>query len=153
MDDCLHRISRDNAQLLLNSIFSLPTMPADVGVLAQLPAAKTALPREKPLPKPKEKTKWEKFAQKRGIHKKKKSAMVFDDAQQEFIPRHGAKSAKNDSLNDWVMEIPQNADPYEDQYAKKRSEKKERIRKNEAKHKKNMQGGRGKSSKQKNTTQ
>lgn len=44
-------LGRDNAQLLFNRIFELPTelLPHDVGKLAVLPAGTTPLPREKPV--------------------------------------------------------------------------------------------------------
>jgi hypothetical protein len=44
-------LGRDNAQLLFNRIFELPTelLPHDVGKLAVLPTGTTPLPREKPV--------------------------------------------------------------------------------------------------------
>jgi hypothetical protein len=44
-----------------------------VGRVAFLPEPQTPVPREKPLPAQKEKTKWEKFAAEKGIVKRKKS--------------------------------------------------------------------------------
>jgi regulator of ribosome biosynthesis len=56
----------------------LPSKPLDVsGVLAVLPAGTTPIPREKPVPpEMKEKTKWEKFAEIKGIKKRTKSTFV-----------------------------------------------------------------------------
>ena len=83
-ESALRSLSRDNAQLLMNQIFALPStpMPGDVGRLAALPAPTTALPRAKPLPAPKQPTKWEAFAKTKGIVNRKRSRMVFrrDDA-------------------------------------------------------------------------
>ncbi len=97
--------SRDNVQLLLNKIFDLPSenMPGDMGRLAVLPKTTTPLPREKPSPKPKAPTKWEQFAQLKGIVKRKRSRMVFDEDTQEYKPRFGYKRA-NDPSQQLVIE-------------------------------------------------
>jgi hypothetical protein len=51
------------AQALVGQLFSLPSEAVQGGRLAQLPQPSTLLPREKPIPKPKPLTKWQKFAQ------------------------------------------------------------------------------------------
>jgi len=44
-----------------------------------MPKSTTVLPREKPCPKEKVKTKWEKFREERGLPaRKKRSRLVFD---------------------------------------------------------------------------
>lgn len=45
--------------------------------LAELPAGTMPIPREKSPPEPKPLTKWEEFAKKKGIKKKKKSRLVW----------------------------------------------------------------------------
>eukprot|EP00878_Enallax_costatus_P029337 GHUV01031798.1.p1 GENE.GHUV01031798.1~~GHUV01031798.1.p1 ORF type:complete len:185 (+),score=38.57 GHUV01031798.1:86-640(+) len=50
-------------QALVTQLFNLPSEAVQGGRLAQLPAPTTVLPREKPIPKPKPLTKWQKFAQ------------------------------------------------------------------------------------------
>ena len=50
-------------QALTGRLFALPSEPAPVGRIAELPPPTTVLPREKPLPKPRPPTKWELFAQ------------------------------------------------------------------------------------------
>lgn len=50
-------------QELVAQLFSLPSEAVQGGRLAQLPQPSTLLPREKPIPKPKPLTKWQKFAQ------------------------------------------------------------------------------------------
>jgi len=137
-EDFLKNLARDNSQLLLNAIFSLPTTRVDDGVVADLPPPKTPLPREKPIPKPKPLTRWEKFAKVKGIQKKKRSKMVFDETYQEYKPRYGYKRA-NDEINDWLIEVPSNADPMENQFEKKTKEKKERVEKNKQNQKKNVE--------------
>lgn len=76
-------------QALLNTLFSLPTTRTSSGPLASLPPATTLLPREKPLPKPKPLTKWERFANAKGISHSKKDRAVWDEDRQEFVNRWG----------------------------------------------------------------
>lgn len=112
-------LTRDNTQLLVNAIFALPSerLEGDSGSLvAKLPDLKSSIipiPREKSIPKQKPKTKWEKFAQERGIQKVKKTKEVYDENSGTYLPRHGYKSAKNDPMNDWIKEVPLNGDPFD----------------------------------------
>ncbi|XP_003382917.1 PREDICTED: ribosome biogenesis regulatory protein homolog [Amphimedon queenslandica] len=129
-DGYLLNLMRDNTQLLINEIWKFPVENNDGGISVQLPSPKTVLPREKPIPKEKEPTKWEQFAQTKGIAKKKRSKMVFDEKSQEWKPRWGYKRI-NDPKEDWLIEVPDNADPYEDPFEKKSEDRKERIAKNE----------------------
>jgi len=133
----LKNLARDNSQLLMNGIFSLPTTRVEDGVVANLPKPTTPLPREKHIPKAKPETRWEKFAKEKGIQKRKKSKMVFDETYLEYRPRHGYKRA-NDQLNDWLIEVPNSADPMEDQFEKKAKEKRERVEKNQKKSEKRI---------------
>ena len=71
-----------------------------------LPPPKVVLPREKPIPKPKPLTKWEKFRLEKGLGTKKKRArIVYDPITKDWVPRHGGKSVKKieDKYN-WIME-------------------------------------------------
>ena len=73
--------------------------------LVELPETKVVLPREKPCPVEKQKTKWEKFREERGLPpRRKRSFMVFDEITQDWVPRWGPKSIKKieDQAN-WVM--------------------------------------------------
>nr|CAG8508423.1 11451_t:CDS:10 [Entrophospora candida] len=136
----LKEYSRDNTQLLINNIYkSQLTSTQDNGTVAVLPEQKTLIPREKPLPKPKPPTKWERFAKSKGIQKYKKSRKVYDDVKDEWVPRWGYKGANNEELNDWLIPVPNNSDPYEDQFDKRRQDKKERINKNKAQQQKNLE--------------
>ncbi|CAJ0848334.1 2712_t:CDS:10 [Entrophospora sp. SA101] len=136
----LKEYSRDNTQLLINNIYkSQLTSSQDNGTVAVLPEQKTLIPREKPLPKPKPPTKWERFAKSKGIQKYKKSRKVYDDVKDEWVPRWGYKGANNEELNDWLIPVPNNSDPYEDQFDKRRQDKKERINKNKAQQQKNLE--------------
>ena len=83
-------------QALVAQLFALPSEAVDVSRVAQLPAPTTALPRAKPVPKPREPTKWEKFAQQKGITKHKRSREVWDEETKELKRRHGFNSIKDD---------------------------------------------------------
>jgi regulator of ribosome biosynthesis len=80
---------------LVGRLFLLPSRSVPEGRVAQLPPPTTALPRAKPLPKPREPTRWEKFATRKGIVKKKRSALVFDEQEQEWRRRYGYKRAND----------------------------------------------------------
>ena len=74
-----------------------------------LPAIETALPRAKPLPKPKPPTKWEQFAAAKGIQKKRREKKVWDEEKQEWVNRWG-RGAKNKEVEEkWAVEVPATA--------------------------------------------
>lgn len=133
----LSQLARDNTQLLFNAIWNLPIEKVENVIVAQLPEPSTILPREKPVPKPKAMTKWEEYAKKKGIQKKKRGRMIWDEDLKEWKPRYGYKRA-NDEQSQWCIEVPENKDPYEDQFEKIKNEKKERVAKNEFKRLKNI---------------
>ncbi|XP_059485271.1 ribosome biogenesis regulatory protein homolog [Neocloeon triangulifer] len=130
-EDYLKILARDNTQLLLNKIWELPLERREEIVVAQLPVGTTRLPREKPCPKPRPLTKWQEYALEKGIKKKKKTNLVWDDMVQKWVPRFGYRKAELEKQKDWVLEVPGNADPMEDQFAKKAEKKKEKVSKNE----------------------
>jgi len=55
----------------------------------------TTLPRMKPIPTIRKLTKWQKFALDKGIKKKDRSRMVFDEQTKTWVPRWGSKSLKH----------------------------------------------------------
>lgn len=71
-------MTRDNVQLLLNEVWELPTERVEETVVAKLPTPKYRLPRSRKIPEPKALTKWQKFAQEKGIKKQKRDKKVFD---------------------------------------------------------------------------
>ena len=79
----LLNLARDGVQVLLAQIFSLPTQKSIHGPLAVLPTSTTRLPRAKPLPKAKEMSRWQKFANTKGIQHRKKLNKVWDEEKQE----------------------------------------------------------------------
>eukprot|EP00808_Paulinella_micropora_P024818 g80492.t1 len=138
--------SRDNAQLLFNRIFALPTepLPADFGQgrLATLPEPSTSLPREKPPPKPKPPTKWEKFAKLKGIQKRKRSKMVFDEASGDWKRRYGYDKA-NDESKEWIVEAKPGDDGSVDPWTQMKQDKKARVAKNQKQQLKNLKAAEG----------
>lgn len=63
--------------------------------------------------------------------------MIWDDEAKEWKPRWGYNRA-NDETKQWAIEVPQNADPYEDQFEKIKKAKKERVAKNELQRLRNI---------------
>ncbi|KAI1724828.1 ribosome biogenesis regulatory protein (RRS1) domain-containing protein [Ditylenchus destructor] len=128
----LLNMARDNTQYLFNKVWELPQKHVDAAICAQLPECTYRLPREKPIPRPREPTKWERFAQSKGIANKKKSGdrKVYEEASGEWKPRYGYRRA-NDDTKDWLIEIPDQKDPYKDYFEERKQNKKERINKNE----------------------
>ena len=105
----LQATARDGVQALINGLFNLPIQKSGDGPLAMLPSIETALPRAKPLPKPKAPTKWEQFAAAKGIQKKRREKKVWDEEKQEWVDRWG-RGAKNKEVEEqWAVEVPANA--------------------------------------------
>lgn len=106
-EEYLTELTRENAQLLFNGLYSLPETESDeIGRQVELPKANTVIPREKAIPVEKPQTRWDKFAKAKGIQpKEKRSAKVFDEASGEWKYRHGSKSTKNDPLAGWCEEV------------------------------------------------
>lgn len=153
-EEYLASVTRDNLQLLINQILSLPiktttdTHGSSTGqdstmTLIQLPEPSTVLPREKSIPKEKPKTKWQKFAETKGIKPKQRDGkMVYDEATGEWVPKWGYKG-KNKALDDqWLVEIDDKvkgtADEMVDPRTLARAERKRLVKKNEAQHKRNL---------------
>ncbi|GIY47768.1 ribosome biogenesis regulatory protein homolog [Caerostris darwini] len=128
-ENTLKQVSAQGIQKLVDEIFKLPNHYQEHVPVAQLPELTTLIPREKPVPKAKPMTKWEKFAKEKGITKKNKDKLVWDDNAKDWKPRYGYHGINNQK--DWVMEIPDNKDPNENYFGKKQEEKKEKIAKNE----------------------
>ena len=71
-----------------------------------LPEPKIVVPRAKPAPKEKPKTKWEKFRDEKGLPpRKKRSRLVFDEITNDWVPRWGPKSIKKiEDKHEWLIE-------------------------------------------------
>ncbi|KAK6199580.1 ribosomal biogenesis regulatory protein [Scheffersomyces amazonensis] len=146
--------TRDNVQLLINQILSLPvktTTDSQVSstgqnatmTLIQLPEPITQLPREKPIPKAKPPTKWEQFAARKGIKAKTKDGkMVYDEATGQWVPKWGYKGKNKELDNQWLVEVEDKVKNTEDELIDPRSlsraDRKKLIKKNELQHKRNV---------------
>jgi hypothetical protein len=82
------------------------------------------------IPVDKPQTKWEKFAEKKGIMKKKRSRMVLDEETGQYLPRYGYKSVDKDGLEAPFIEHKEGMDLTVDPWSKLAEEKRERVAKN-----------------------
>lgn len=109
----LANTARTCAQTLINSLLTncpIARAPDSGDLQITLPTPETQLPREKPVPKEKEKTKWERFAEKKGIQKKKRDGKLkFDEGRKEWVAKYGYKG-KDDSMGDWLVEVDEKAE-------------------------------------------
>jgi len=79
--------AREAAQLLINDLWTnCEHVVVEHNNCAKLPALQSniLLPREKPLPEKKAKTKWQIFAETKGIQKTKKSRMEYDEETKTY---------------------------------------------------------------------
>lgn len=146
-EETIKDLTRDNVQLLINQLLSLPMKTttdsaASTMTLLQLPEPTTELPREKPLPKAKQLTKWEKFAAKKGIKSKvKEGRKIFDEASGEWVNKWGYKGANKKLDKQWIVEVDDEVKGTENELVDPRSlnrqDRKRLIKKNERQQKKN----------------
>lgn len=127
--ECIQK-GTELVQAIANSLFNLPCTDDRDGPLVHLPPPTTRLPREKHIPKPKPPTKWEEFAQKKGIKKRKKDKIAFDEQTGSWKRRHGYDRV-NDDKDVPIIEAKMTDEPGEDPFAKRQGEKKKRVEKQE----------------------
>ncbi|XP_016467497.1 ribosome biogenesis regulatory protein homolog [Nicotiana tabacum] len=75
-------------------------------------------------------TKWEVFAKKKGIQKRKKDKVVFDEQTGSWKRRHGYDRV-NDDKDVPIIEAKETDEPVQDPFAKRQEEKKKRVEKQE----------------------
>jgi len=130
----LKELSLKNIKLLMQNFYSLKSrkedafddQPDDLKLYdynksqfeINLPPSTTVFPRQKTLPAVKKLTRWEKFAKDKGIKKKKRSRLVYDELNDTWVPRWGAHSIKKiqDKADGIRVAKPgddPNADPFE----------------------------------------
>ncbi|KAL9268879.1 Ribosome biogenesis regulatory protein-like protein [Drosera capensis] len=136
VSECLQK-GTELAQALANVLFVLPATEDVDGAIVKLPPPTTRLPREKPFPKPKPPTKWELFAQRKGIKKRKKAKVVFDEQTQKWKRSYGYDRV-NDDADIPIIEAKVNDESGEDPFAKRKAEKKQRVEKQEKSRLKNL---------------
>lgn len=130
-DAACHRLAQTIFQSLAARLFALPSEAAPVGRIAHLPAPSTVLPREKPIPKPRPPTKWELFAQRKGIEKRKRSKLEWDEASGDWKRRYGYKRANDEAAVPIIEARPDEQTGVEDPFTRQRAEKRERVKKQE----------------------
>ncbi|CAN7008643.1 unnamed protein product, partial [Brassica oleracea var. botrytis] len=90
-------VSSSSSEAIADTLFNLSSTETSDGPLVQLPPPSTKLPRDKHLPRPKPPTKWEEFALKKGIQKRKKDKIVYDETTDQFKRRHGYDRVNDDN--------------------------------------------------------
>eukprot|EP01087_Luapelamoeba_hula_P012657 TRINITY_DN353_c0_g1_i1.p1 TRINITY_DN353_c0_g1~~TRINITY_DN353_c0_g1_i1.p1 ORF type:complete len:373 (-),score=113.16 TRINITY_DN353_c0_g1_i1:37-1155(-) len=137
----LEKEARDCVQQLINQVLQVPTTRTRAGdVLGSLPPGSTIIPREKPIPSTKPTTRWEKYAAAKGIQKRKKSRMAWDETERDWRPRYGYKRA-NDPGNAWLVEAKSSDQPLEageDPFSRMRKDRKERVAKQSKREQRNL---------------
>ncbi|KAH8603140.1 ribosomal biogenesis regulatory protein [Bisporella sp. PMI_857] len=139
IEDDLAATARDGAQALLNQLLeTCPIQSTSAGVLLSLPAVETRLPREKPLPPPKEQTTWQKFAAKKGIKAKtseEKKNLKYNEATGEWEKRWGYRGGNKREDEAWIVEVNEKKERERKEGTQiqgdGRRERKERVRRNE----------------------
>lgn len=96
-----------------------------------LPKSELQLPRLLKYDTTKVMTKWEKFAQEKGIKKvKKRSRMIWSEEVKDWVPRWGRNSAKHIKEDlDVIREVKRNQNPYEDPFKVTAAEKSVSLKK------------------------
>ncbi|KAG5983777.1 hypothetical protein E4U55_007176 [Claviceps digitariae] len=149
LDQSLAQVARDGAQSLINQLLTTCSISSTKdGVLLSLPAPSTSLPREKPVPQAKPKTKWERFAEKKGIAPKTREQrrnLAYDEESGEWKRKWGY-GGLNKKGEDWpIMEVDMKKEAERKEGTSIRGdgrrERKERMKRNERKMRKNMRGG------------
>lgn len=145
LEQSLAEVARDGAQSLINQLLTTcPISSTSDGVLLSLPQPSTALPREKPIPEIKAKTKWERFAEKKGIKAKTREQrrnLAYDEESGEWKRKWGYKGLNKKGEDHPIMEVDMEAERKRKEGTSIRGdgrrERKERIKRNERKMRKN----------------
>jgi regulator of ribosome biosynthesis len=129
LEEYHRKIATQIFQSMTHKLFELPYEIVPVGRIAELPPPTTVLPREKPLPKPRAPTKWEVFAQRKGIQKRKRSNLEWDETTQEWRRRYGYKRVGDDG-DIPIIDAGHDEDTgVVDPFTRQLKEKKERVKK------------------------
>ena len=149
IEQSLAEVARDGAQSLINQL--LTTCPLNTtkdGVLLSLPQPSTRLPREKPVPQPKPPTKWERFAAKKGIKPKTREQrrnIKFDEDTGDWQRKWGYGGMNKREQDQPIMEVDMAAEKERKEgttiRGDNRRERKENLRRNERKMRKNARDG------------
>lgn len=149
LETSLAEVARDGAQSIINQLLTTCALTSTKdGVLLSLPNATTRLPREKPVPAAKEKTKWERFAAKKGIQPKTREQrrnMTFDEDSGEYKRKWGYGGLNKKGQDDPIIEVDLNKEANRKEGTSIRGdgrrERKENLRRNERLQRKNSRHG------------
>ncbi|KAL2929529.1 Ribosome biogenesis regulatory protein-like protein [Bienertia sinuspersici] len=134
--ECLEK-GTELVQALADSLFNLPATEDVDGPIVTLPPPTTRLPRQQHLPRPKPKTKWELFAEKKGIKNRKKDKIAYDEKTGTWKRTYGYDRA-NDEDDVPIIDAKPTDEPGVDPFAKRKTDKKQRVEKQEKNHMKNL---------------
>lgn len=132
LEGSLQEIATQGTEPLVQAIFSLPVNDTDDGKFVDMPDCEFELPREKPIPKERALTKWEKFAKEKGIQKKRRDRLVLDPATGEYVPRYG-KGSKNSLDKDVILPHKEGMGDDYNPFHEKRKQKKKMVKDNKKK--------------------
>jgi Ribosome biogenesis regulatory protein (RRS1) len=115
---------------LSRSIYVLPEKEA---------CEEVRFPRSREIPREKEKTRWQVFAEEKGIKKKsgRKGGRVRDEETGEYAPAFG-RGSRSDVDRNWLIELKDNEDPGIDRHSLLGTEKRKRVQKNKDNREKNQ---------------
>jgi regulator of ribosome biosynthesis len=98
-----------------------------------------------PLPAPQGQTTWQRFAAKKGIKPKTAAArqnLQYNEATGEWERKWGYKGANKAADSQWIVEVDEKKDrPAKAVGADSRRERKERVKRNERRMRKNVKSG------------
>ncbi len=130
-EDVMNSTAQHGVQLLINALMALPGRNTESGLVVELPVhEEVRIPRMKLPPQSKPETKWEKFAQAKGITKHKRSRKVWDDSAQEWRPLWGYKRANPGVEGTPIIEAKEGDNFDSDPWAEARAAKRSRVEKN-----------------------
>lgn len=149
LEQSLAEIARDGAQVLINQLLTTcPLNSTQDGVLLTLPQPSTKIPREKPVPQPKAPTKWERFAAKKGIKAKTREQrrnLAYDEESGEWKRKWGYQGLNKKGEDHPIMEVDMKKERERKEGTSIRGdgrrERKERVKRNDRKMRKNMRDG------------
>lgn len=124
--------TRDSVQLLVNKFFTLDRDRVEEGTVVILPNDEVfRLPRQKPIPKAKAPTRWQKFMEERNMDKRKRSRLVYDEVTDDWVPRWGYKSIKKNrgELETGIYEVKSGEDSNVNPFERMKAEQKLKIMK------------------------
>jgi len=137
LDKHLRKLATENVKLMFRDLLDLTPVEDNLSIRV-LPDPKFKLPRQKPLPKPKPETRWEKYAKEKGIQNKKRERLVWDDETQTWAPRWGyGRHAEDGKQGEWMVELNDKDDDTVDKFQERRQSKKMRVLKNRQKYLRN----------------